>query len=305
MLHPLITLLVLLLCSNPLFSQRLIERNFILNPLNDTTKAFNGNKVSLAHSLSGWAGFGKYTGVKNNDHEWYQQLGIIAELVRFRNNSTLAVTTQFQMIADPNNNINLNPRAIFWEEGLFYMWKPKDLFYKVGYYHRCKHDIDNLDLGEERGLIYASLFFETILQKKVNNNPLILAFKNDIYTVRQDYRNPYEESPFPSVEKLLTSFKGNFHYQKLLKNQVLGFFVNGYTMLNVYSHHQGVFDRLSSIKGANINAGLSAGMVVNGNANIRLGFNYEYLSDTGISATNYRAHLLSFGITGLNPLSVR
>lgn len=295
----------LILQSADSIAQRQVERNLILHPLNDTTKNFNGRKVSLAHNFSAFVSFGKYAIVKDNDHEWYQQIGVLMELARFRNNASLAVVSHMQLFADPNNDINLNPRAIFWEEGLFYSWKGKRMFYKAGYYHRCKHDVDNLIIGEERGLIFGSFLFETIIPIALQKDDLLFSFRNDLYTIRQDYRIPrttYDQ--LPNLARIITSFRGNFHYQKLFTNQI-GLYFNGYTMLNIFSRNEGLIDRFGSLHNANISAGLSGGMVVKGNAQIRLGFNYEYLADSNIGIPSHPTHLLSFGIMGISPFAIR
>ncbi len=134
---------------------------------------------------------------------------------------------------------------------------------------------------------------------------LILAFRTDLYTVRQDYRLPrMYDRPDPNVNNLLGSFRGIFHYQKLYSN-TLGIFINGYSMLIIYSQNEGMLDSLQSFQNAKVNAGLSGGLVINGNANIRLAINYEYLADTGILINPASGHLISFGVMGKNPLTIR
>ncbi|MDQ3395671.1 MAG: hypothetical protein M3512_16410 [Bacteroidota bacterium] len=299
-------LLVLLLTSSTFsIAQRQVERNLILHPLNDTTKTFNGKRVSFAHNFAAFASFGKFVAIKDDDHEWYQQIGSLMELMRFRNNATLVVVSHMQLFADPNNNINLNPRAIFWEEGLFYSWQGKSRYYKAGYYHRCKHDVDNLTIGEERGLIFGSFLFETIIPVALRNDNLMLAFRNDLYTIRQDFRIPrHSEGQLPNLDRILTTFRGNFHYQKLFFSQ-LGLYINGYTALNIYSKNEGLLDRFTNLHSTNLSAGLSSGLVLKGNAQIRLGFNYEYLTDSNIGIPLQPTHLLSFGIMGISPFAIR
>lgn len=300
-----IFVLISLFSSTISYAQRQVERNLILHPLNDTTKTFNGKKVSLAHNFSAFASFGKYIGIKDKDHEWYQQIGSMMELARFRNNSSIVVVSHIQLFADPNNDINLNPRAIFWEEGLFYAWKGKSRFYKAGYYHRCKHDVDNLIIGEERGLIFGSFLFETIFPVATNSGDLLFSLRNDLYTIRQDYRKPkFLNDKIPDLEKILTTFRGNFHYQTLFTSQ-LGIYINGYTMLNIYSKNIGLVDRFQKLQKVNMNLGLSSGLVIKGNAQIRLGFNYEYLTDSNIGIPLKPTHLLSFGIMGISPFAIR
>ena len=53
-----------------------------------------------------------------------------------------------------------NPRAIFWEEGVLAGFRlDEGIALQAGYIHRCKHDIDNLEITargreEQRTLIY-------------------------------------------------------------------------------------------------------------------------------------------------------
>ena len=71
---------------------------------------------------------------------------------------------------DPLNDIEFNPRAIFWEEGLLIATDgPIDQSsLQFGYTHRCKHDIDNFEVfatrgeREQRTLIFSGPFLRLL-----------------------------------------------------------------------------------------------------------------------------------------------
>ncbi len=288
------------LCHN-LTAQRLLERNVQLVPLADTTNYDPETGTSWAHSLSGWAGFGRYV-ISDNDHAWVQELGLTVELVRFSHKASLAFTTQIEFIADPNNNINFNPRAIFWSEGIFYMRRKGNSYWRAGYYHRCKHDIDNLNLGVERTLIFGSLMAERSHQLPSKQfKEAWLGYGADLYTIRQDDRFPQDPAPGGlNTMNLLSSFSFKSHVLKAFPSEKAGIYANAFLQANVYSANTGFTNRFSSPDRLNAAFGISAGLALIGNAQIRLGFNYEYLPDSGIPLAASGVHLFGIEIKGLN-----
>lgn len=295
-----------LLFINQANAQRPAERNIFINPLADSTLNRDMSMPGWANSFGGWGAFGGY--IKgDHDHAWYQELGAFSELYRFNNKSSLIFTAQIEFIADLHNNINFNPRAIFWEEGLFFMKKHKNIYWKLGYYHRCKHDIDNLALGFERSLIYGSLMGAVYYPVRVlEDQKLLLGFTQDVYTITYDSRMPKEV--FDTEDnwyQLLTTSRLNFSLEQDFKNANSGFFLKAFSMFTLYSENEGMFDRFKSIKNVVIHPGFSTGIYLRGNSDIRLGFDYEYMPDTGIHIVPRKAHLLSFGIRVQNPRQLK
>ena len=140
-------LLILLSGTQSTDAQRIIDRNLLFNPLADTSVEIQPDERKVFPSVGGWATFGNYGVHRDTHHLWYHELGTYLELFRVGDQRSLAFTTQIEFIADPHNDINFNPRAIFWEEGFLYTSNRGGAYLQLGFYHRCKHDIDNLEIG--------------------------------------------------------------------------------------------------------------------------------------------------------------
>jgi hypothetical protein len=76
-------------------------------------------------------------------------------------------------------------------------------------------------------------------------------------------------------------------------------------MINLFGKEEGFINRFNWLQRISINGGFSAGVSIRGKAEIRLGLNYEYLSDTGINPNPENAHLISFGISVLDFNSIK
>jgi hypothetical protein len=301
----LLLVLSFFILNSNLHAQRPSERFITSNPLADTSALMPDSKTRPMQNFGGWAGFGRYLG-DEHDHGWYQELGGFAELVRFNNKNTLVFTAQIEFIADLHNEINFNPRAIFWEEGLYFMSKTESgRYWKLGYYHRCKHDIDNLNLGEQRALIFGSLYASTIFPIEIaEDQKLQLVFSADIYTITYDSRisvRHFEQGT--AWDQLSSSFRVNARYSRKLSENT-GLFASGYGMLSTLSPNSGLFDRFNAVEEVYLQAGISAGFLLKGRANMQIGFKYEYLEDSGIPIMPEASHLFSFGIIAYNPLNV-
>lgn len=286
------------LALQPASAQPLIERDVVLNPFWETPTVAEGER-RFVHSYGGWAGLATYAGLRDTDHQWNHQIGGFLELGRWGDTASLLITTQIEFIADPNNDINFNPRAIFWEEGLLYTRRMGAGFWQLGYYHRCKHDIDNLSLGEERTLIYGSfkhrLLWPTTLPGAEDG---YLAWTTDVYSIRQDTRTPPNDQ-LPNVNQKLLSTGLQAHTRRATGEQS-GLFATVYGNATLYSETTGFFDRFGSVKNVRAQGGVSAGLSVRGGAALRLAVTYEYLADTGIPVEPQDGHLLRIGLTALS-----
>jgi hypothetical protein len=295
-----ILVLTLLSLSSLLHGQRMPERWFTLNPLGGNTTASSDTTIFI-HSVTGWGGFGAYRLARDAEHAWLQQLGAFIELLRIGNDQSLAFTSSIEFIADPHNDIRFNPRATFWEEGFLYTKRTGRGFWQIGYYHRCKHDVDNLILGKERSLIFGSVLGKYLLPLKINTDEALAAFRLDIYTLRQDDRIPkHLQSTSLNWKRLLASAGANVHVREAGR-QLFGWYAGGWFTVNTFGGKESIVIRLDRIRELTFNGGVSAGIALRGKAHFRIGFTYEYLSDTGINPTPKRANLLSFGVTILDP----
>lgn len=212
-MRPLLTSLFLLLASASLAGPLFPARSFILAPkfrdLKDTTK---GAKFLRQNGL--WGNLAR--GFKSTDERfaWSMSFGGIIQFVEGEN-SMFYLQGDADVLSDTHNDIGFNPRAIFWTEGLVYglrLDSTNELH--LGYVHRCKHDIDNLDkhvvaANEERTLIYGSVMGKYVARDfdflDINTST---SAQLDMYLYKQDYRYPYELTGLPpSVDDLNMSLE--------------------------------------------------------------------------------------------------
>lgn len=287
------------------FSQRFPLRFQTINPLSGGPQNALSNETSWMHSMGGWGEFSGYTLLRDEDHAWLQRLGGYVEILRAGDESSLAFLSNIEFVADPHNDIKFNPRAIFWEEGFLFTQRLEETYWQVGYFHRCKHDIDNYFLATERSLIFGSLFGAYLLPWRAEDNFVeegLLAFRADVYTIRQDDRFPLSTSQLePNLKKMLGTLGASAHFRKTLSSKYWGIYSTFWSMLNLYSEQEGIFNRFGSIKTALFNGGVSLGIALQGKVHMRFGVSYEYLSDTGMNPTPGKAHLMTVGVTFIDP----
>lgn len=282
--------------------QRISERMSIFNPLFNEDADIPGNELEWMTAISGWGEFGKYSFVTDAGHEWYQKLGMFFEFFRKGDKYSLIALGNIEFIADPNNEINFNPRAAFWEEGLLFTKRIYTDFWQVGYFHRCKHDIDNIETGEERSLIYGSILGKYIAPFTLPFGMLTVAVRGDLYTIRQDSRKAFEDVQ-PNLEYLISSTGINVNFKETL-TEMFGVYINTNASIHLYGSEGGFFSRFNKLAKPGYNTGFEAGISITGNLKFKVGMRYEYLSDAGITMIPQGAHLLSIGLS-LNPPEIR
>ncbi len=299
----------------PLFGQRFPDRWFTINPLMHQLEANENTGWSWMHSNAGWGEFGGYRIIRDHEHAWIQRLGGYIELFRISETTSLAFLGSIEFIANADNDIRFNPRAIFWEEGFLFTQKTGNSFWQIGYMHRCKHDIDNLNLGRERSLIFGSVQGKYIIPFALTNTSTntkyashgLLALRADLYTIRQDDRNPSVFSSYlPQVKSMLATFGGALHLRTSLPLPVkpLGLYVTTWGALNFYGDKQEIFLKFDTVRSILFQGGIGGGIAVEGRAHLRLGISYEYLSDTGINPFPEHANLITISITMIPPTSI-
>jgi hypothetical protein len=253
-------------------------------------------------SISGWGGFGYYL-KGDNQHAWNQKLGILIELFRSGEHSSFAFESNIEFVANDNNNIGFKPAAMIWEEGFLYTLRLNQSFLQLGYYHRCKHDVDNLISGYERRLIFGGLLFKYIFPVIEQNTQQssYLALRTEIYTIRQDDRIPEEYMEInPSLWQLLGTVAFNWNNRKSLSKN-FGLYLLTYGSLNFFGYNTGFWDRFNSLQTVQFNGGVSAGFTIEGGAHFRVGLNFEYFSDNLIDPYPVSSSLLSLGVMILDP----
>lgn len=291
-----------LLCSAVVQAQRFPDRLILLNPLLDTTRPLAAGELGWMHSLAGWGEFGGYLR-GDEEHAWIQRLGAIIELVRFGMHSSLSFASEIEFIANPHNDIRFNPRAVFWQEGFLFTHYTGSHYWQLGYYHRCKHDVDNLTIGRERSLIYGSLLGKYIVPVRLADAGIegAAAIRGDLYTIRLDARTPPSDNQTPFVDRMIGSLGGSIHLRRPLAAPWIGTYAVGWMFANFYGDRSSTYPVADRVRMVTIHGGIAAGISITGAAHFRLGVTYEYLADTGINPVPERSHLLSVTIAVVNP----
>jgi hypothetical protein len=294
-------------------AQRFTERFFILNPLLQRIHTSSPTELRWATTFQSWGGFDGYALVRDDEHAWRNQLGSVAEIFRIGNLASLALLSAVEHVANAKNDISFNPRAVWWEEGLFFTQRVDTnaaeklpSFWQVGYYHRCKHEIDNLlDARTERVLIYGSLTGKYIWQIPLGLQRLLVAARADVFTIYRDYRTPDRFDVQPSYNNLWGTLGANAHYHAVLPASQLGWYAKATVRFSAFGDNAGFlsrFRRVDALAGAfGVAAGLSVESHEPGGSRIELGFQYEFLPDPEIRLFPAPQHLLCFGVTFMSP----
>jgi len=196
--------IVLLLPVVAARAQLLPDRNVVFAPL-------SGNAGAGTHLLAGADLYGEFcrTLRGDDDHRWSARVGGSANIVRIDSSFSLDMLGMTEIIIDPNNDIAFNPRAIFWEEGIVATLRATDrIDLQLGFSHRCKHDIDNLETELERTLIYSSVYGRVLTRRLPVAARVSLrgALRLDSYLYRLDSRSTSKAAGVPpDIEHLVGS----------------------------------------------------------------------------------------------------
>jgi len=187
-------------------------------------------RIGSALYLNGFGGWGSVAHGFNSPGDqfaWSIDLGAAIQLVDWSNEAWLIGVTNMELTATTNSPIYFNPKGGFWEEGLLYAHRAGDGFWEAGYLHRCRHDVDNGDTNEYRGipsertLIYGSLTAQYHFARQASIDPPLPVFLPwvgiDLYLVREDYRQPASaESALPNFQNILASISTGATYRNSL-----------------------------------------------------------------------------------------
>lgn len=105
-------------------------------------------------SLFGGGEFQRSWGSTYGEQAWQFRTHVQAEPYRFSDSSdavqwTTTIEAHQEMTANPYNDISFNPRTMRWEEYFWLHMITADVSARIGFLHRCKHDIDNLAGADE------------------------------------------------------------------------------------------------------------------------------------------------------------
>ncbi len=300
-------LLICFVCEIPVHAQRMPVRRVHVNPMAVCLADADANRIAWFDSYSGWAAFGKYVYSDDREHAWFQKLGGYLELFRNASSSNLVFLAHAEIISNSANDIRFNPRAVFWEEGFLFTQAFGRSYAQIGYFHRCKHDLDNYLLGQERTLIYGSLQGNYLMRFPTGgkNSSARLLIQNDIYTIRQDHRWPKRfESPSDHIRRLTGSVGIQADYHRKRPEHFFGCYAQMHTRLTLYGRRSGFFSRFEKISVMQIDYGFSAGALLGNHQTVRLGIFYERLSDTGIRVRPENAGMMGVGLTAVHSKDV-
>lgn len=98
-----------------------------------------------------WGGgeFQRSWGSEFGEQAWQFRTHVQVEPYRFTDSSeatqwTTTIEAHQELTANPLNDISFNPRTMRWEEFFWLHMITKSYAARIGFVHRCKHDIDNL-----------------------------------------------------------------------------------------------------------------------------------------------------------------
>lgn len=164
-----LVLILLLLPASGMFGILLNDRGTRYDPFYAAACARNG----ILPSTYGWGQFGRYFQRTDNDHFWNARLGAYAEFFRLQNRFSLVVNSDLELVSSSNNFIYFEPRAFFWQEGLIFYTKLPFATLGVGYIHRCKHDIDNVNIYVRDNVFYERIPIWDSVVVKFTAKPLV------------------------------------------------------------------------------------------------------------------------------------
>jgi len=146
-------------------------------------------------------GGGSYEG----DQDWQFRLHGYIEPYRFGSDSNATVTTSLQfhheLTANPYNDLGFNPRTARWEEQLLVHVRIAPFTLQGGWFHRCKHEIDNSERPDDvmdptyvpirRALIISGPMVTGVSPALATPIGTIRAqLGGEWYVVNEDYRTP-------------------------------------------------------------------------------------------------------------------
>lgn len=271
---------------DPANGQRAVERSILINPLESPHVKLNESERKWFTQTGGWGSFGNHLFSGDEDHAWLQQLGAYVEIYRWANRASLALTGHVEVVADKRNDVGFSPRAIFWEEGFLYTHRAGRSYLQLGYYHRCKHDVDNFRFNEERTLVFGSLLVRAILPVDFfSRNDALFAIQYDHYTITWEKRFP--DPSFGQKEylgDLISSLKASLFIRNSLGESSALYF-DGYVK-GIYLKDE---LQVNGMVRAEIGRETPAGQV-------RFGIHAEYLADNLVSVNAGSVLLAGVGI---------
>ncbi len=161
------------------------DRSILLNPLSHNT---GDSGFQFLPQIGGWGELDKYWKITgDSEHNFSTRLGAAAEAFRVGNGLDFTLSSDVELVANADSAISFNPRAIFWQEAFVLGAALDSGFMQLGYVHRCRHDVDNIEVQDTTGerrelvLIYDSVFARWISGESALTDSAAAPFATRIY----------------------------------------------------------------------------------------------------------------------------
>lgn len=185
--------------SLPATAQIKPSRSVFVEPLDvPTAPGVAADAWFAAEAFRGWESY-------QDEQAWQYRMHGGIEPFRFGEDSTATITTSLQfhteLTASSKNDLGFNPRTARWEEMLLVHLRTSPLTIQAGWFHRCKHEIDNSEPPND----VADPDYEPTRRVLIVSGPMATAVSPALttslgrirlmggaewYAVHEDYRTP-------------------------------------------------------------------------------------------------------------------
>ena len=300
-------LLILIAMSCAASAQVLPDRTVVLDPL--ASPLVDTSAFVFLPGTHLYAEFARYDNASGDAHRWNARTGGYFEVARWDSSASIALVGTTEVVMDPLNDIAFNPRAILWEEGLVGTFDIMDGWHlQAGYVHRCKHDIDNLEIhvlrrsDEQRTLIYSGIVTRLLLPTyRLLDGPARLTatgnLRNDFFLHLLDSRFAWQDSG-RSLESLIDAVNVGGRLDLRLGNERLGAHLSAGLMLSIFGAHPGFSERFSDVTvlGSVPVAELGIDLVNPHGGRLAFFVRGEWQRDDAIASNPSAARLALFGV---------
>ncbi len=278
------------------------DRGILLNPLQTTRQT---DDCGLFTMTGGWGEIDKKMAENTDDqHNWSVKLGAALELFRYRNSFSFTASSDIELVANDQSEMKFNPRSFFWQESFMGSFSGGPIYYQTGYVHRCKHDIDNIEVQDKTGekrqavFIYDSIFLRVITKEfRILNSvnfPFVSRFyiRDDYFVLRDDsriYEYPADEKY--SIENLINTVQAGVNID-IIRAKNFDIYTRLQYKISFFSENVN-----GDSAGYRNDYFAECGIRLKGEQGVMQFFlNYEYIDYTMINPFNEKTRVLYFGI---------
>ncbi|OHD54500.1 MAG: hypothetical protein A2Y33_04865 [Spirochaetes bacterium GWF1_51_8] len=159
------------------------DRNYFYDPFQFKIPGAAG---AFTH-FWGWGEFGRYVYQSDLEHYWSAKLGGYCEVFRYGDTFSAVIGSDLELMSATNSDIYFEPRAIFWQEMLYFFYHYEGNTFGLGYHHRCKHDVDNMNIFIRTGKYVARVSIYDSITLRWNPDPIGIDWENGVFTWIEPY----------------------------------------------------------------------------------------------------------------------